>query len=95
MIQRRLESTSTKARRRRISEIPSPSLPSDERDLSDDDLAVALRESFRAEGKRIRDAIRREIGGDILSVVQEGLRNMSRKARRRVLSFLDRRLAGQ
>jgi hypothetical protein len=48
-----------------------------------------------AEQERVRDAIRREIGGDVLSFVQEGLKNMSRRERRRVQSFLDHRLVGQ
>jgi hypothetical protein len=102
MIRRRLTNTkqsegeSAQPRRRRTSEISAPSLLSDERDLSDDDLTTAkLAESFRAERARVRDAIRRAIGNDLLSVVQEGLRNMSSKSRRRVQSRLDHLLARQ
>jgi hypothetical protein len=102
MIRKRLTNTkqsegeSAQPRRRRISRIPSPSLLSDERDLSDADLRAAkLAESFRAERVRVRDAIRRAIGNDLLSVVQEGLTNMSGKGRRRVQSRLDHLLARQ
>jgi hypothetical protein len=93
MIRRRLTSTkgsegdSTQPRRRRISRSPSASIPQDERDPQ----LAELRANFRAEGARLRDAIRREIGGDVLPLVHESLGNMSSKARRRVLSFLDRR----
>jgi hypothetical protein len=90
MIRRRLESTSTKPQRRRISGTQSPAIPQDERDLSNDDLGAALRFSYLAEGKRIRDVIHREIGGDVLSIVRESLGKMSGRGRRRVLSFLDR-----
>jgi hypothetical protein len=98
MIRRRLTNTSWSEhispapQRRRISRIPSPSPPSDERD---DDLGAAIRLSYLAERARVRDALRREIGDDLLSVVQEGLRNMSPKARRRVQSRLVHLLAGQ
>jgi len=97
MIRRRLTSTkgsegeSALPRRRRISRIPSPSIPRDERDPQ----LAELRANFRAEGARLRDAIRREIGADLLSVVQEGLTNMSGRDRRRVQSLLDHRLAGR
>jgi hypothetical protein len=91
--QRRSERASPQPRRRRIKRIPSPSLPSDERDLSDDDLAAALRRSQLGEARRVRDAIRREIGGDIMSIVRESLQNMNSKAgRRRVLRLLHCRL---
>ncbi len=92
MIRRRLQSTSPEPRRRRLAGIPAPSILSDERDLSDDDLAAALRLSYLAEQARIRDAILRESGGDIMRIVQEGLRNMSIRRRRRILSLLDHRL---
>jgi hypothetical protein len=82
------ESDIIKPQRRMISVSP---IPSGECDLSDDDLEAKLRDSFRAEGARIREAIRREIGGDLLSIVRESLGNMSAKDRRRVLAFLDRR----
>jgi len=101
MMRRRLtsmmqsEGDSAQPRRRRISRTPSPSLPRDERDLSDNDLAAGLKVSFRSEGARIREAIRRATGGDVLSVVQEGLTSMSSSGRRRVLSLLDHHLAGQ
>jgi hypothetical protein len=65
---KRSEGESAQPQRRRISRIPSPSIPSDERDLSDDDLTAAkLAESFRAERARVRDAIRRAIGNDLRS----------------------------
>jgi hypothetical protein len=101
MIRKRLTITkqpaiaSAQPRRRRLSGTPSPSIPSDERDLSTDDLAAKLRDSFLAEGRRVREAIRREIGGDVLSILQEGLKSMSSRERRRVQSFLDHRLAGR
>ena len=94
MIRRRLtsvkrsEHASPEPPRRRISSIPSPSIPSDECDLSDDDLSAKLRDSFRAEGARVREAIRQAIGGDIQSIVSESLGNMNSRDRRRALSLL-------
>jgi hypothetical protein len=85
----RSEIVSAQPPRRRISSIPSPSIPSDDRDLSDDDLGARLRDSFLAEGKRVRDTIHRAIGGDLLSIVRESLSNMSSRDRRRVLRLLD------
>ena len=95
IVRRRLQSVSGQPQRRRISRIPSPSPPSDEYDLSDDELEAKLRDSFRAEGKRLRDAILREIGGDVRSFVRESLANMSSRQRRRVQSFLNRRFGGR
>jgi len=102
MIRRRLTSTkrseiaSAQPRRRRISSIPSPALPTDDRDpQTDDDLTAALRRSELAEGIRVRNALRQAIGGDIQSIVHEGVKNMSSRGRRRVLALLDRCLAGQ
>lgn len=98
MIRRRLTSTKPAAdasetpRRRRLSGIPYPSPPSDERDLLTDDLEAKLRLSYLAEQARIRDAILRETGGDVLSIVRESLGNMSSRDRRRVQSLLGRRL---
>lgn len=90
--QRQSEQTSTAPRRRKISGIPAPTLPSDERDLSDDDLAASLRLSYLAEQKRVAEAIRQEIGDDLLSLLRDSLANMSGRGRRRVLALLDRRL---
>jgi hypothetical protein len=95
MIRRRLEIASAQPRRCRISTPPPSAIPSDDRDFSDDDLEAKLRDSFRAEGKRVAEAIRQATGGDIMRIVQEGLRNMSGRARRRVQSLLDHLLAGQ
>ncbi len=98
MIRRRLSSTkrskhvSPEPRRRRILRTPSPAIPSEERG---DDLVAAHRDSFRAEQVRLRDAIRRAIGGDALPLAHESLGNMSGRRRRRVQRLLDHRLAGQ
>ncbi len=95
MIRRRLtsanqsERASPEPRRRRISRTLSPSMPSDDCDLSDDDLRVKLRDSFLAAGARVREAIRREIGDDLLPILHESLGNMSSRERRQVLSLLD------
>jgi len=88
---KRPEIASAQPRRHRLAGPPSTSIPSDE---CDSELAE-LEANFMAEQERVRDAIRREIGGDVLSFVQEGLKNMSRRERRRVQSFLDHRLVGQ
>ena len=87
MIRRRPQSVSMKPQRRRLSGIPSPSIPTDEYDVS----LAELRASFLAEQARIRDAIRQAIGDDIMSIVRESLQKMNRKGRRRVLSLLDDR----
>jgi hypothetical protein len=92
--QRRSERASPQPPRRRILSIPSPSKPRDDRDpQTDDDIRAKLRDSFRAEGKRVAEAIRQEIGGDLLMIVRESLGNMkSSTGRRRVLRLLDCRL---
>ncbi len=102
MIRRRLSSptrseiASAKPQRRRISGIPSPPIRSDQHVVStDDDLVAELRRSQLAEARRVREAIRREIGGDVLSIVHESLSNMSSRDRRRFQSLLDRCLAGR
>jgi hypothetical protein len=91
----RSESASPAPQRRRISRIPSPSIPQDERNLSDDDLRAELRDSYLTEQARVRDAIRREIGDNLPAIVRESVTNMSAGYRRRVLSLFKRRLAGR
>jgi hypothetical protein len=100
MIRKRLSSVnqsepvSPQPLRRRISSIPSPPKPRDDRDLSDDDLAAALRHSQLSEARRVRDMLLQTVVGDIMSIVQKGLKNMkSSRHRRRVQSLLDRYLA--
>ena len=88
----RSEDASPEPRRCRILRTPS----SPDHGISDNDLAAAHRDSFRAERARLRDAICRATGGDIMRVVAEGLRNMSSSSgRRRVLSLLGHHRAGQ
>ena len=79
MIRRRLantkrsENVSGQPQRRRISEIPPPSVPQDERDLSDDELEAKLRDSFRAEQIRLRNMIRQVITVEDLMIMRKAL----------------------
>ena len=67
---KRSEHASPEPRRRRLSGVSAPSLPQDERDLSDDDLRAKLRDSFLAEQVRIRNMIRQVVGDNILVIVR-------------------------